>query len=124
MTMLAFKLTDAAVALDSWGAPEDIGATTVSGPIACSGKFLIGSPETAVFGGLYAATQGTYRVVYPFHEHATLLEGELAITAEATGETTVYGPGDSWIIAKGTAVVWQIRSARIVKSWLATVAEA
>ena len=109
--------------LDSWGTPEDIGATTVAGPIAVSGKFLIGGPDKPVFGGLYAATKGAYRVVYPFHEHATLIDGELAITDEASGETTVYGPGDSWIIAKGTAVTWDIRSARIRKSYVAATAD-
>ena len=120
--MLSFKLGMPREALDSWGAPEDIGATTVEGPIACAGKLLFGTFESAVSGGLYSATKGKYRVTYPFHEHATLLDGELAITDETTGVTTVYGPGDSWIIAMGTTVLWDIRSAMIAKSYLATTA--
>ncbi len=108
------------VALDAWGSPEDIGATTIKGPIKVSGKFLIGAPDKPVFGGLYAATRGTYRVVYAFHEHATLLDGEVAITDEKSAETVIYGPGDSWIIAKGTAVTWEIRSEVIRKSYMAT----
>ena len=76
-----------------------------------------------MFGGLYAATRGTYRVVYAFHEHATLLDGELAITDEASGQITVYGPGDSWIIAKGSAVTWDIRSDVIRKSYIATTVD-
>jgi uncharacterized cupin superfamily protein len=122
MTLHIFKPGAAIAALDDWGTPEDIGATTLEGPIACTGKFLLGAPDKAVFGGLYAATRGRYRVVYGFHEHATVLEGELAITNEASGETTIYGPGDSWLIETGTAVIWEIRSERVVKSWIASTA--
>ena len=117
--MIPFKLDMNPVALDDWGTPEDIGCTTLAGPLRVSGKLLHGSFDTPISGGLYAATRGRYRVVYPFHEHATLLEGELALTDEASGRTVVYGPGDSWIIAAGTAVVWDIRSDCIRKSYLA-----
>jgi uncharacterized protein len=120
--MLPFKLDMAREALDDWGTPEDIGAFTVEGPMAVSGKILFGTLESAVSGGLYAATKGKYRVTYPFHEHATLLDGELALTDEATGHTVVYGPGDSWIIAQGTRVLWDIRSDHIRKSYLAVTA--
>ena len=121
--MLSFKLDMPREALDDWGAPEDIGAATVEGPIKCAGKLLYGTFESAVSGGLYSATKGKYRVTYPFHEHATLLDGELAITDEATGETVVYGPGESWIIAKGATVLWDIRSDAIRKSYLATTVD-
>lgn len=121
--MLPFKLSMDRVELDAWGAPEDIGATTLEGPIKVAGKLLFGSLETPVSGGLYSATKGKYRVIYPFHEHATLLDGELAINDEATGKTSVYGPGDSWIIAKGSSVVWDIRSDHIRKSYLAAVTD-
>ncbi|MCT8998811.1 cupin domain-containing protein [Chelativorans intermedius] len=121
--MLPFTLTMDRPALEDWGSPEDIGATTLEGPIKVAGKLLFGALDAPVFGGLYSATKGKYRVVYPFHEHATLLDGELAITDEASGRTELYGPGDSWIIAKGTAVVWDIRSAKIAKSYLATTAD-
>ncbi|MGP8026810.1 MAG: cupin domain-containing protein [Acidocella sp.] len=117
--MLPFKLDMDRVALDTWGAPEDIGATTVEGPIAVSGKILFGSLKSPLSGGLYAASQGKYRVTYPFHEHATLLDGQLALTDETTGQTVIYGPGDSWIIAEGTTVLWDIRSSHIRKSYLA-----
>ena len=121
--MLPFKLTMDRVELDAWGSPEDLGATTIEGPIKVAGKLLFGSLETPVSGGLYSATKGKYRVVYPFHEHATLLDGELALTDEASGQTTVYGPGDSWLIAKGTPVVWHIRSEHIRKSYIAATTD-
>lgn len=121
--MIPFKLSDAAIALDDWGTPEDIGATTLEGPIKVAGKIVFGSLETPVSGGYYTATRGRYQVVYPFHEHATLIEGELAITDTASGATVVYGPGDSWIIAKGADVIWDIRSDTIRKSYLAATAD-
>jgi len=121
--ILPFTLAMDRVDLDSWGAPEDIGATTLDGPIKVAGKLLFGTLQTPVSGGLYSATRGRYRVVYPFHEHATLLDGELAITDEETGQATVYGPGDSWIIAKGSAVIWEIRSDLIRKSYLAAMSD-
>ncbi len=121
--MLSFTLDMSREPLDAWGAPEDIGASTLEGPIEVSGKLLFGSFESPVSGGLYAATKGKYRVIYPFHEHATLLDGELALTDESTGQTTVYGPGDSWIIAKGTSMLWDIRSAAIRKSYLAATVD-
>lgn len=121
--MIPFKLDMARIGLDDWGTPEDIGATTVEGTVAVSGKILFGSLEGAVSGGLYAASHGKYRVTYPFHEHATLLDGQLALTDETNGTTTIYGPGDSWIIAKGTTVLWDIRSGHIRKSYLAVVTD-
>lgn len=121
--MLPFKLDMDRIALDDWGHPEDIGATTVEGPVKVAGKLLFGSLETPVSGGLYTASRGRYRVTYPFHEHATLLDGQLALTDETTGQTMVYGPGDSWIIAKGTTVLWDIRSDGIRKSYLAVTVD-
>jgi len=110
-------------ALDLWGNPEAIGSETVEGDIKCAGSFDIGSPDAPVFGGQYSVTRGKYRVTYGFHEHATLLDGEVALTNEATGETVVYGPGDSWIIAKGTPVLWDIRSDEARKSYIAVTVD-
>ena len=56
--------------------------------------------------GLYEATKGRFRVVYPYHEHSTVREGIIAITDESTGTTIEYGPGDSWIIAKNAPIIW------------------
>jgi uncharacterized cupin superfamily protein len=121
--MKPFLLSDAPAALDDWGTPEDIGARTLEGDVRVSGTFQLGSPQTSVFGGIYAATKGKYHVAYPFHEHATLLSGELELTDERSGRTVRYGAGDSWVIAKGTPVVWSILSDRICKSYIAATAD-
>jgi uncharacterized cupin superfamily protein len=118
-----FVLSVEQTGLDDWGRPEDIGATTLEGEVKISGRFDLGGPSSAVFGGVYAATRGKYHVIYPFHEHATLLFGNLELTDEASGATVSYGPGDSWIIAKGTRVIWSIVSERICKSYIATTAD-
>ena len=123
MKMTPFKLDMDHKTLDDWGAPEVIGAETLEGDVRVAGSFDLGSPEGTVFGGLYSATKGKYRVVYSFHEHATLLYGELTLTDEHTSKSVSYGPGDSWIIAKGTPVVWEVRSDRICKSYIATTAD-
>ena len=78
--MIPFRLDMARMPLDVWGRPEDIGAHTLQGPMTVSGKILFGSLDSPVSGGLYAASRGRYRVVYPFDEHATLLDGQLRLT--------------------------------------------
>lgn len=109
--------------LERWGSPEDIGSTTVEGEIDCAGSFDLGDPDKPVFGGEYSVSRGKYRVSYGFHEHATLLEGEVALTNEATGETVIYRAGDSWLIAKGTPVLWDVRSEIARKSYLAVTTD-
>ncbi|MCW0002376.1 cupin domain-containing protein [Pararhizobium sp. YC-54] len=121
--MKPYTLSSDPPVLENWGTPEDIGATTLEGDVQVSGRFDLGTPETAVFGGVYAATRGKYRVVYPFHEHATLLAGRLELTDETNGTSVVYGPGDSWVITKGTPIVWSILSDRICKSYIAATAD-
>ncbi|WP_264214165.1 cupin domain-containing protein [Leisingera thetidis] len=123
MTMTAYLQTMQRGTLESWGRPEDIGSETVEGSPHCAGRFDLGGPDGTVFGGVYSVTRGKYRTVYGFHEHATLLDGVVALTDETTGETVVYGPGDSWIIAKGTPVLWDIRSDTADKSFLAVTTD-
>ena len=123
MTMTSYRQDDARGELDSWGKPEEIGAETIHGDIDCAGGITLGGLDKPVFGGEYSATRGRYRVTYAFHEHATLLDGEVALTDVATGDTILYGPGDSWLIAKDTQVVWDIRSDVARKSFLAVTTD-
>lgn len=118
--MHSYLIQAATADLSDWGTPEDLGAETLEGSVRIAGRIDLGSTDGAVLGGVYSATRGAYRVVYPFHEHATLLEGQLKLTDEATGTATAYGPGDSWIIRKGTPVPWEITTERVAKSFLAT----
>ncbi|MEM7069483.1 MAG: cupin domain-containing protein [Pseudomonadota bacterium] len=119
MTMTAILKDGPRMPLDVWGKPEDIGSETIEGDILCEGSVILGGLDKPVFGGQYSVTRGKYRVTYGFHEHATLIEGEVALTNENTGETVVYKAGDSWLIAKGTPILWDIRSDVARKSYLA-----
>lgn len=74
--MKPFLLSIAQHSLLDWGIPEDIGATTLGGNVRVCGRFDLGTPDSPVFGDVYAATRGAYRVVYPFHEHATLFTAQ------------------------------------------------
>lgn len=127
MTMIAYPQSLANNLMDPplepWGSPEDIGCETLEGEVQLAGSFDLGSLDTAIFGGQFSATQGKYRVTYGFHEHATLIEGEVTLTDEASGESRTYGPGDSWIIAKGSRMIWHIHSALVRKSYLAVTAD-
>ena len=116
--MLPLLLNAPIPELKPWGTPESLRGTTLEGEVRISGLAILGDGRSELSAGWFAASRGRYRLVYPFHEHATLVEGELALTSEATGQTVLFGPGDSWVIAKGEAVVWDIRGDRAVKHYL------
>ena len=94
-------------------------------PEGLGGKVLAGSPRIAaridyqdgeLTGGIFEATTGTVEVTFPFTEHATILEGEVTITDEA-GRAHTYRPGDSYLIRQGQVVIWDVRGARVRKSF-------
>lgn len=116
--MTPLLLNGSVPVLKAWGTPESLRGTTLEGQVRIFGLPILGDGRSVLSAGWFAATQGRYRLVYPFHEHATLVEGQLLLTSETTGETVLYGPGDSWVIAKGEPVVWDVRSPRAVKHYL------
>lgn len=116
--MLALKAGVAVPELTAWGAPENMGGTTLAGEVQISGRTLLGNGRSRQSAGWYGATRGKFRLVYPFQEYATLAEGSLSLTNEATGETVRFEPGDSWIIPKGTPMIWEIHSYRAVKHFM------
>lgn len=118
MTMQPLLLQAHPPTLNTWGKPEQLGGQTLTGDVQISGLTLLGSGTTKMSAGWFAATQGCYRLVYPFHEHATLAEGQLILTDEKSGESIEYGPGDSWIIPKGAQIIWEILSPRAVKHYM------
>ena len=116
--MTPLLLNGAVPELKPWGKPESLRGETLEGEVRIFGLPILGDGRSELSAGWFAASRGRYRLVYPFHEHATLVEGELALTSEATGQTVLYRPGDSWVIAKGEPVIWDIRSDRAVKHYL------
>ena len=102
----------------SLGSPENLG-----------GKVLEGNPKIfaridytrgPVAAGLFKATKGKIRIVFPFTEHATIMEGEVILTDEA-GNTHKYKAGDSYFIRQGQVILWEVKGKEVIKSFFNTV---
>ena len=113
--------TDTVPALDSWGTVADLGSEILEGECHALGKMVFGAPTDRVSCAYFGATRGRFRMTYPFNEHAVVLEGEVTLTNEATGESRSYGPGEGWFVEKGTPVLWTVTTDRFVKNYFAVV---
>ncbi|WP_245965012.1 cupin domain-containing protein [Trinickia dinghuensis] len=106
--------------LDSWGSFEKLGAQIFEGgDVQAFGKMTHGAPTDAVSSGYFGTSKGKYRLVYPFSEQATLLQGEVRIVDESTGASTLYKSGDSWFVTKGTQTVWEVLTDSYTKHYFA-----
>jgi uncharacterized cupin superfamily protein len=115
--MIAYKLQGAAKPeLEVWGPPERLSAVTLEGAPVMHGTFLYGSGEAALTSGIYEVTKGKFKVIYPFHEHATVLEGEVVLSDEE-GNSVRYGPGDSWFCHQGEVITWDVQTDRLRKTF-------
>lgn len=119
--MKPLKLNQLIPALDHIGSIRLLGATLTEGDPQAAALMIYGQPNDTISCGVFSCTHGGFRMVYPFNEHATLLEGEVELTDETTGETHHYKPGDSWFVKQGTAVHWKILSERMIKHYMACV---
>ena len=121
--MIAYKLHHAdKAALDVWGPPERLSAVTLEGEPIMHGNVLYGDSDNApIQAGIYEVTEGRFKVIYPFHEHATVLEGEVTLTDEA-GVSVTYGPGDSWFCHQGEVVTWDVKE-RLRKCFFVVTAD-
>ncbi|WP_392664478.1 cupin domain-containing protein [Amaricoccus sp. B4] len=111
--------TNTIPALDSWGTVADLGSEILEGECAALGKMVFGAPADPVSCAYFGATRGVFRMTYPFNEHAVVVEGEVTLKNEATGESRTYGPGEGWFVEKGTPVLWTVKTDRFVKNYLA-----
>lgn len=106
--------------LENWGHVTDLGAELIDGEGLIFGKFVFGGPDAPLSCAYFATTKGSFRMVYPFNEHAVVVEGAITLTDERSGVTKDYAPGDAWFIEKGTPVLWVIHSERATKNYCAT----
>ncbi len=120
--MIAFKLGHDRIDLDVWGPPERLSAVTLEGVPIMHGKALYGGSEGPISAGVYEVTRGKFKVIYPFHEHATVLEGEVTLSDE-NGNSVTYGPGDSWFCHQGEVITWNVRSERLRKAFFVVTAD-
>jgi len=105
--------------LASWGTVDNLGSEILEGACEIAGQMLFGAPTDPISCAYFSVTKGKFRMVYPFNEHATVVEGHVKLTDERTGETQTFGPGDSWFIEKGTPVLWEVTGDRFTKNYLA-----
>lgn len=105
--MISYKIDAKNIDLDVWGPPEELAAVTLEGEPIMHGTNLYESRSGQVLSGIYEVTKGKFKVVYPFHEHATVLEGEVTLT-DKEGNSVTYGPGDSWFCHQGEVITWEV----------------
>jgi uncharacterized cupin superfamily protein len=60
--------------------------------------------------------QARIRIVFPFDEHIQVIDGVLKITDSAGNELYLL-PGDSYFIAQGTTITWQVLTPVFQKSF-------
>ncbi|SEI78686.1 hypothetical protein SAMN05216201_102217 [Pseudomonas linyingensis] len=107
--------------LDAWGTVADLGSEILEGEGKAFGKMTFGAPTDPVSSAYFGVTRSKFRMVYPFNEQATVVSGEVTLTDESTGQATTYKAGDSWFVAKGTPVLWDVTSEAFVKHYFAVV---
>jgi uncharacterized cupin superfamily protein len=107
--------------LETWGTVADLGSEILEGEGKAFGKMIFGAPTDPVSAGYFGVTRSKFRMVYPFHEQAIVVSGEVTLTDETTGQATTYKTGDSWFVEKGTAVLWDVTSESFVKHYFAVV---
>jgi uncharacterized protein len=104
--------------LDALGSIAGLGAEILDGDVQAFGKMLFGAPTDALSCAYFGCTKGTFRMVYPYTEHAIVLEGTAILTDETTGVARTYTVGESWFVEKGAKVLWEVTSERFVKNYL------
>ncbi|AGB80912.1 Ethanolamine utilization protein [Serratia rubidaea] len=108
-------------ALTAIGSVSNLGATVIAGEPTVSVAMIHGAPDDNLSCGVFSCTRGSFVMEYPFAEHATVWEGTVTLTDEASGEAVQYQAGDAWFAPKGARVRWDITSDRFVKHYLAVV---
>ncbi len=105
--------------LDAWGSVADLGSEILEGEVKAFGKMTAGAPTDPVSAAYFSTTAGKFRMTYPFSEQATVVSGEVRLTDESTGQSTLYKAGDSWFVSKGTPVLWEVADGGFVKHYYA-----
>jgi len=71
---------------------------------------------TTVHGVFEQIHPAKIRIVFPFDEHIQVIYGVLKIT-DSAGEVFYLTPGDSYFIAQGTVVLWEVLTPVFQKSF-------
>jgi uncharacterized cupin superfamily protein len=96
------------------GPPEGLGGEVLKGDPKISARIDYAAGN--LLAGVFQATRGTVLIHFPFSEHATILNGEVELTDEG-GNTAHLGAGDSYFITQGSVILWEVRGARVQKTF-------
>ena len=96
------------------GPPEGLGGTVLEGDPKISARIDYAAGH--LLAGVFQATRGTVLIHFPFSEHATILSGEVELTDE-WGNSAHLGAGDSYFITQGSVILWEVRGARVQKTF-------
>lgn len=104
--------------LEYWGDLNSINAEIIDGDNNTYGKYIINDTTSKIDAGYFGVNKNKFRMVFPFTELATVLKGSVTLMNELTGETKTFIKGDSWIIKKGTPILWETNTDGFVKFYL------
>jgi uncharacterized cupin superfamily protein len=93
-----------------------LGGTLLSGNPTLKIRFDAPPDGVTAHGVFEQLGQATIRIVFPFDEHIQVINGLLRIT-DAAGTTFSFAPGDSYFIAQGSVVTWQVLTPTFQKSF-------
>jgi len=121
MTLMTIRRDVTLAEMQEIGSVEVLGAEIIHGPVTAYGLGTLGQPVDPVSAGYFGVNRGSFKMTYPFNEQATVVAGRVKVTEVATGVSAVYGPGDSWVVSKGTMVIWDVESDYCIKHYFAAV---
>ncbi len=81
--------------------------TILDGNPKQSGRIDYSKCNGNVIAGEWCCTRGRLRLLYPFAEMATILDGRIIVTDEKN-ESQTLERGDSFFVGQGETVVWEI----------------
>lgn len=97
----------------SLGSPDSLGGKVLEGSPQLTGRFDVN--EAGMIAGVFKVTTGKVQILFPYNEHATILDGEVVIT-DASGQTRTFRRGDSYMVRQGQTVLWHVKGRHVIKT--------
>lgn len=114
MAVYSPSLTVDQATLAPLGAPETLGGRVLEGSPQLSAR--VDYNQNGKMAGIFKATTGKIEILFPFTEHATILEGEVTLTDES-GQSHTFRKGDSYFIRQGQVILWEVTTPYVIKSF-------